>query len=385
MIWQEQRWAIFIGMSLYLIGVVSRVVGLFFVFEWKQLIYAAAFASLAHDCWRGLKRLREEDEATILDVPDSASDSDWNQPAENADSDDGPMISFVLLRCETKFLEEVVLQKILSSAWGGEFVGSGEPDDEDRDDASFVIGENPMFIVKAESGHYIIHNHDEPYWEDVDEVVEQIDELRLRKAVADHTAWLSVDLIVPDEQNESPDSQYGYILDLILELADEETLAIFRPDTAEINVWSDDLADRLSEPGAYEMFAEPENVPVIPIADDDPNMLEAVATAQQRWPEFVTAFENKQPRHDKFSVKAKITVGDSTEFIWMDVIGLEPKYVHGLLANDPVDLGELKLGSQVEVPLDDVCDWCYMVDEDPVGLFSLEAIRKAQAARRDEK
>ena len=48
------------------------------------------------------------------------------------------------------------------------------------------------------------------------------------------------------------------------------------------------------------------------------------------------------------------------------------------ISNDPVDLGDLKFGSQVEFPVEDVQDWCYLNDGQPVGLFRLDAIKKAQ-------
>jgi hypothetical protein len=40
--------------------------------------------------------------------------------------------------------------------------------------------------------------------------------------------------------------------------------------------------------------------------------------------------------------------------------GLKPEYIHGTLANNPVDLGDLKLDDRVEVQLKYLNDWAFM-------------------------
>ncbi len=108
-------------------------------------------------------------------------------------------------------------------------------------------------------------------------------------------------------------------------------------------------------------------------------MLAAVETARRRWPEFVEAFQTRSGNsEDKFSVKAPIESNGNVEFIWLDVIGLEPDYIHGTLANDPVDLGDLVLGSQVEVPVKDLNDWAFFKDGVASGMFTVAAIHESQ-------
>lgn len=70
---------------------------------------------------------------------------------------------------------------------------------------------------------------------------------------------------------------------------------------------------------------------------------------------------------------------EATEFIWLNVLGCEPRYVHGTLANTPVNLGDLKLHDQVEVPVDDIRDWGYLSDGASIGFFSVTAIHKIQS------
>lgn len=306
---------------------------------------------------------------------------DINTGPERDEDDDSPLISFVLLRKNEKYLEDVLLTKIIQSAWGGNYTTQGDLSETTIEEGTgFVIGESPLFIIQASHGIYLIHNHTRPYFEDMEELLPKIHDLRLRKAVADHDAWLSVDLIGDGQDIDAepdPAEFYPHIAKLIVELADEETLGIFQPDTSEINIWSNEVAEKMLSPDAYETFSEETNVPVIEIADDDPDLVASIEKARETWPEFVAAFQEKGRGCTNFGVKAEMTFEDEKEYIWLDVIGLEPRYVHGTLANDPVALGDLKLGSQVEVPLEDVQDWCYLKNGEPVGLYSLAAVQKA--------
>ena len=107
-------------------------------------------------------------------------------------------------------------------------------------------------------------------------------------------------------------------------------------------------------------------------------MIEAVAEARDRWPEFVEAFHERR-EGEWFSVKVPVTVDGVTEFIWVEVTGIEPEYIHGTLGNDPVDLGGLKMGDVVEVPVAELNDWSIRYpDGDSHGMFTLEAIDRAR-------
>lgn len=355
--WQEQRWAAWGGLIYFGLSAGLRLIGLFIDFRWKHVGFFVGFVSLAWSCWDSLKLMNSADES---------------------DGDDSPLFSLVLLQRSHKYLEDVLLAKIVSSAWGGNY-SSG---DESSDAEKYVVGESPLFIVGADGATFLVHNHDGTYWEDMPSLLENVPDLRLHKALEEHSAWLSVDAIGCDEEA-TPADYYPQIAKLIAELADEETLAVHRPESGEINVWSEELATNISSPEGYETLGAPQQVPVIPVPEDDPAMAEAVREAQQRWPEFQAAFKEQDADHSNFSVKAKLTIGDDTEFIWLEVIGLEPHYIHGKLANDPVSLGDLTLGSQVEVPLKDMWDWCYCKGDELIGLFSREAIAQAAASYED--
>ncbi len=285
-----------------------------------------------------------------------------------ADDESGPMISLVLLLREPRYLEATILTEIVEAAWGGKYSGDEHEDEKD----GFVVGEPPMFAVQSPEAFFMVNNIDQPYIEDLDAVLEDVKELRLRKALLDHRAWLSVDLISMQDEAAPREKAYGQIAKLIAELSGPDCLAIYQPATGTINVWDAELEEKLRGPNALEEFAVPSNLPVVGIDNDDPRMQAAQAEARSRWPEFVEAF-NKQDG-ENFAVKVPITAEGNTEFIWVEVTGLEPEFIHGTLGNDPVDLGDLKLGDPVEVPVNELNDWGFLRDGEPFGLFTVKVL-----------
>lgn len=298
----------------------------------------------------------------------------WDDPSEpeefelDDEEDLEPMISIVLLQRKPRSFDEPILTEILRDAWSNDFAT--------EEGTGFVVGEDPVHMIQNADGFWILHNHPVPYGER-EEMVEGITDLRMRSRILEHEAWLSVDLIRPLRQDLPPDCFYPYIFRLIRELADEDTLLIYRPETGQVNVWDEEVAKSLGTDDPLGNFNEPKNVPVIPVSADDPRMKAAVAEARSNFHRFRELWDKRQDG-DTFNVKAPVSRNDHTEFIWIDVTGLEPDYIHGTLANDPVNLEGLVLGSPVEVRVDELNDW--MADtqamDEPQGLYTLKVVNE---------
>jgi len=129
-------------------------------------------------------------------------------------------------------------------------------------------------------------------------------ELRLRKIVAEHRAWLSVDFLASDKKD-SPPQIYQLIGKLIAELCDRDCLAVLCPATGRINVYDDEIREGLCEKDPMELLSNFSQPPVLSISENDPRMQRAVAEAKQRWPEFVEAFE-KRSAEQHFSVESAV-------------------------------------------------------------------------------
>lgn len=333
--------------------------------NWWRWLFAAF---LAISFWIEWKRY-----IPILRGTKNWGDPDWLSGDEELEDSEGanPLISIVLLQRQARSLDSVILKEILAGAWGGSF--------DDNSETQFITGEDPIHFVKSNQGMWLIHNHAEPYGPP-DEMAESVPELRLKTAVAEHTAWMSVDLLVPENEDLPLDTFYPFIFRLIKDLANEDTLVIHRPESGSANVWNEEVAASLGSDDPLQTFSQPTNPSVIQISDDDPRMIAAVKEAHDSFHLFREHWE-KRTAEQSFSIKAAVTREDNTEFIWVDVTGLEPEYIHGNLGNEPVALPGLTLGSQVEIPITDLNDWAIMLDEEtpPLGLFTVKVLQEAQA------
>ena len=290
-----------------------------------------------------------------------------------------PMVSLVLLLKQPRYLEAKVLAEILRTAWGMTF-SAAEPDNDTSDTGApqpWIAGESPVFMVNTGAAIFIVHNHEKLYFEEVDDVAARVPELRQRTIILEHRAWLSVDAMRVEGEAETAIA-YAKIARALAELADDSVLGLFQPASNRLTAWEPALETRLRKgENLAELFAV-NQVPVEEIPDNDPRMKAAVAEARLRFPEFRAAFQARKPG-GHYAVKAPITRDDNTEYIWMEVIGLEPEYIHGTLANDPVKLGGLKIGDRVEVPIAELNNWmCLDADnEEPRGMFTVKIVTSA--------
>ena len=368
LIWQEVRGAIWVGLGVCLLLALAHLLRVLLMQHWISLVYGISFASIGWGCWDGLQKMKRG-----ADQGNSGID----EQSESSDSaNDEPLASLVLFQREPKYLEANILARILQTAWGQPYRSGDEPDAADDDSEFNVVGENPIYMITGDQGVFVVHNHDEPYFEELDEVVDSIGELRLRKAVSDHVAWLSVDWLMGTNPEAELSTIYERIKVLIEELSDEDTLAVFRPESSQIRVWSADVAAQWHNQSLDDFFNEVDNVPVVPVEADDPLMVEAVEQAKQRLPEFLDAHRDRTERETDFVAKVRLSCGDNVEHIWINLIGAEPRFLHGTLANDPVNLGDLKIDDQVEVPIEDVSDWGYIKEGESVGFFTVAAMAK---------
>jgi uncharacterized protein YegJ (DUF2314 family) len=296
-------------------------------------------------------------------------------PKKIAEGEDKPIISLVLLLKEPRYLEARIVAEIVSSAWGGKYSFSDMDEDKanhDEVETRWVVGRSPLFLIQCPEGMFMLNNFSQPYWSNKEEVIEEVRELRLRNAIEEHTAWLSVDLMGEEPDQVNRPAIYAKIAKLISELSGPDCVALLQPEGPRINVWDEALSEKLSGGKNVDELFEINLAPVKIISDDDPRMKAAVAEARSRWPEFVEAFQKKDC--ENYAVKAPVTGNGNKEFIWIEVKGLEPEYIHGTLGNDPVNLGNLKFGDQVEVPLKDLNDWVFVRDGKPTGMFTLKVL-----------
>jgi uncharacterized protein YegJ (DUF2314 family) len=294
------------------------------------------------------------------------------------DEDEGkPLISLVLLLREPRYLDAEMLARQASAAWDKKI----STDDSEGNDG-FVAGESPAFILHLGEFFFLVNNFSTPYVDDPEAAAKEMADLRLSKAMAEHRAWLSVDML-GEAEGEMLAKAYRHIGKLIAALADTECLAIYSPATSRLNVYDAALDEQLRGPDPLKLFAEPTFVPVVTVPDDDPRMQAAVDEARRRWPEFVAAFE-KRKEGEHFAVKSRFTEGEEVEWMWSSVTAIENDVILGVLDNDPVDIKKIKAGSRVRIPVADVGDWVCVRGDDMEGGFTIKVVADAAEQKREE-
>ena len=303
---------------------------------------------------------------------------------EESDDDDAPIRSLVLLLREPRFLDSAMLCQVASSAWGTEVTsGSGDDGDGDApvaDSPPMIIGDDAPFMCMNWPAFLIIHNMDRPYFEDLDEVISHMNEARLKKCLANHTAWVSCDLLKwMDEDDGEAGLLEGDRLagQFLAGLVDDNCLAVLDLLNERIYPHDPEMEDKLCSDNPREALQQWYYEPIATVSGDDEEMAQAVEQARNRWPEFVEAFENRTPDADQnFAIKAEFRDGDVSEFIWVGVTAIEGDAIYGTLGNEPVNVTNVKLDDRVRVPLEDLNDWLIQQDDDMQGGFTIPVLMK---------
>jgi uncharacterized protein YegJ (DUF2314 family) len=286
------------------------------------------------------------------------------------------LIAFVGLTREPFPLDPAVLARVAGRAWGAD-LGDGSAEGPD----GFVVGMDIHATIMHDGRMFLINSFPRPYTDDVDKVADGITDLRIRSLFLEHKAWFSCDALGVDGSTTDDEVREWFrrLGKLFVELLDDNCLLIYVPDTQRSYPINEDTEAALRSDDPLTALQETLSLPVIEVSGDDPRMQAAVARAREGWAVFVAAYE--QRAGESFNVKAPVTHGDNTEFIWIEVTSIEGDRVYGTLGNDPASLGPLKLGSKVSVLVEDLNDWLYIDRQGKMaGGFTIEVV--TQAARR---
>lgn len=289
------------------------------------------------------------------------------------------LISLVLLLNAPRKLSEHTLANAVSQA-----LGTAHSHDESSDTS--VVAKPPYYLVKLDSGRFVINTIEGPYFTDTDKLAQEIQDPKLRDAVHEHSAWLSIDWA---EKGEPQDVKrvYQQIGKIAAALAGPDTLAIYSPEADQFALYGTEAAASLrgddplqgfaaapAEPAASEASGEQ----TVAMSDDDPKLKAAENEARKTWPGFVRVFKSKAGKN--FAVKGKLIEGDSAEYMWLNVTEVDGERVHGTLANDPSDLKGFKLGQDLHIKTSDVDDWLYMDNKgEKHGGFTVKVLKTASA------
>lgn len=121
--------------------------------------------------------------------------------------------------------------------------------------------------------------------------------------------------------------------------------------------------------------AQPERAPdpIVEYDTADAAMNAARAAAQRSYGQFLADFRAATPhaRANNYMVKLGLDRSDGgLEHIWVDTLRFEGDQLVGALANEPVDLPSMHVGSRVVVETERISDWSIVRAEGMYGNFT---------------
>ena len=119
---------------------------------------------------------------------------------------------------------------------------------------------------------------------------------------------------------------------------------------------------------------------VVSVADDDPEMLAAIAKARDTLPEFWTVFDKREHGESGFAMKVKITDKSGSEHFWATDLERRDGKIMGTINNEPNIVSTVKLGERIVIPESDISDWLYLRGGKMVGNETLKPLLKTMSA-----
>ena len=121
---------------------------------------------------------------------------------------------------------------------------------------------------------------------------------------------------------------------------------------------------------------------LIPVQSDDTEMLAAMQTARDRFPEFWREvsqdYKRVIPALGGSMVKAFFhdpAEAQSGEHMWVSEVEYDGTTITGVLADRPRHVRSVRTGEQVSFPLERLSDWFYVDDDKAVGAFTVRLLR----------
>lgn len=302
-----------------------------------------------------------------------------------AAAEDAPLTALVFLLTEPRKLADWQVRQAAAKALGVELVVSDQPGpnailpvEAEKVNPALPPGAGMTWFINTGSRMFLINSFTSPYMENPEKFAEEIPDLRLRKAVGAHRAWISADLYGETPSASERAAIYKQLGQMLAPFAGDDCLALFCPELQRCNEIAPPILEMLANGNPLEIFESPTHAPIVNIDGDDPRMVAAVEEARRRWPEFVVAFRNRGGDVDEpFVIKARFAEGENEEFMWVSVQQIEGEQITGRLDNSPAALTGVKEGDTVTVALADLNDWLYGADGKPVGGFTMKVMGEA--------
>lgn len=181
----------------------------------------------------------------------------------------------------------------------------------------------------------------------------------LSEALNHHAGYLIVERVRPEPTGPALGPRLGQ---LVAALAGPDAQVLLQPGSSRVVPYSEAVAAALAA-GDLERVWETETT-----RRSGKNAASTEAT--QRFPEFLTAFAQRQP-DDMFAVKLRFEDEHGAEDLWVNISSIDDTAFHGRLDSDPVQVRSLRRGDDVRADRDRLCDWLFLRNGRLFGGFTV--------------
>lgn len=113
---------------------------------------------------------------------------------------------------------------------------------------------------------------------------------------------------------------------------------------------------------------------VFRVHNQDAAMNQAIRKARQSVGGFIFALRHPQAEQKFFTVKKPFPIGSGHEHIWLSDVRYDGRLFHGKVANDAVDVKNVKFGDEVTVAPQKISDWMYIERGKLKGGYTLRVL-----------
>lgn len=277
--------------------------------------------------------------------------------------------SLVLFLARERTFDEADWRKRLGAEFG---VAFGGPDDDN--DEHFVVHDEGIVMVKSGEAMALVQlvaAEPKPAAE-----LQRYDDLRVRRLFGEQKQWLRIQSM-GDVGPAAEAARRRLLGRIAAALWGDDVLGLSWHCDRRMVPAGADVPGQLRSDAPVAATLGDAVVPVIAAADAEA-MAAAMAEARATWPEALAHLQKGGELSAKFPFVGA-TKGN-VEHIWVNVQAVEGDVVRGLLANEPMDLGQLKIGSKVECKLAELSDWLFLREGKMVGGYTVKVLEQ-QAAR----
>jgi len=200
---------------------------------------------------------------------------------------EAPLISVVLLLRTPIRLTDELLHATIARAWG-----RGVRTEQNE----HVVNKPPICFIKFESIILLVNNVAKPYVTEEykrEHASQEFREKRQLKAVVEHRAFFTVDLMHPENPGRQVKQDcYRRMRSLAAEFVDDNCMAVSLPETGHLRPYDAELKRALQSDDPLAALDRWEQVPVIMLEEEDGRLTAATEEARNRWPEFAQAFRS---------------------------------------------------------------------------------------------